>query len=257
MDKTFTGRSSVLGITEDALKSEMPRLTNGQRWRAIGMVQSGMLPLEIAAHFGCSVVTIRNLRRRHDATGSVADRPRSGRSRVTARRQDRHILLDHLRDRWLPASSTAVATVGTHRRPISGRTVRRHLTSHGLRARRPYPGPILSVRNRMNRFQWVQQHLRWTYGQWNRALFTDKSRFCVSVADGRRRVWRRREVLRLLCPGTQPFRRCNPSGLHSESCTEHAPPMPWVYWSQGRPYSLLILIFFHDISIKNHLFVDL
>jgi len=184
--------SPVAGITEGNSRSEMPRLTTGQRWQAIGMLQSGMLPLDIAAHFGCSVVTIRNLRRRHGASGSVADRPRSGRPRVTSRTQDRHILLDHLRDRWLPASTTAASVIGSHGRPISQQTVRRRLTAQRLRPRRPFRGPILSIRNRMNRMQWAQEHSRWTYGRWNRVLFADESRFCVSVANGRRRVWRRR-----------------------------------------------------------------
>ena len=52
-------------------------------------------------------------------TGHLADRPRSGRPRVTSRHQDRTIRLAHLRNRHLTATETALNTVGTHNRQIS------------------------------------------------------------------------------------------------------------------------------------------
>jgi len=192
MDKALFGDLLTSGIKNATFRSEMPRLSTEQRWSAIGMLESGMLPGEIALHFGCSTRTIVKLRRRHATTGTVDDHPRSGRPRVTTGNQDRYIRLHHLRDRWIPASRTAAETIGTHGRPVSSRTIRRRLNSQGLRARRPFMGPILTIRNRQNRSLWAQQHLRWTHARWDRVLFTDESRFCVSVADGRKRVWRRK-----------------------------------------------------------------
>ena len=103
----------------------------------------------------------------------------------------RFIRLQHLRNRFETASSTARRTPGRHRQPISDRTVRRRLQEADLRARRPYTGPILTPRHRRNRNQWARNHLRWTRAMWRRVLFTDESKFRLRGADGRTRVWRR------------------------------------------------------------------
>ena len=85
----------------------MPRLTSVQRERAIGMLQAGSSALTVARHFGVHPATISRLRSRHEATGSTADRPRSGQPRVTTAGDDRRIRLLHLRDRFRPATQTA------------------------------------------------------------------------------------------------------------------------------------------------------
>ena len=44
---------------------------------------------------------------------------------------------------------------------------------------------------RDNRLGWAQNHVRWNQRRWNRVLFSDESRFCVSFTDRRARIWRR------------------------------------------------------------------
>ena len=88
-----------------------------------------------------------------------ADRPRSGRPRVTSRRQDRTIRLAHLRNRHLTATETALNTVGTHNRQISPKTVgRSRLREIGLRARRPYVGLPLTQARMLRRMAWLTAH---------------------------------------------------------------------------------------------------
>nr|KAG5703008.1 hypothetical protein BaRGS_016169 [Batillaria attramentaria] len=43
------------------------------------------------------------------------------------------------------------------------------------------------------RLQWAQGHLNWNNVRWQNVLFSDESRFCIDHADGRVRVWRRRD----------------------------------------------------------------
>lgn len=78
------------------------------------------------------------------------------------------------------------------RRPVHPGTIRSRLRQARLKARRPYKGPILTQNHRTARLQWARTHLRWTRRQWGSTLFTDESKFNVSTADGRKRVWRRR-----------------------------------------------------------------
>lgn len=171
---------------------KMPRLNPDERWRALGMVQAGLSYSEVGRRFNCSHHTIRRLVQRHGETGSVADRPRPGRERVTTPDQDRYILNQHLRDRFRTASRPARETPGRHNPRISSPTVRRRLRAANLNARRPLRGNVMTHQRRHNRLQWCQERLRWTQRQWGAVLFTDESRFCVDHADGRERVWRRR-----------------------------------------------------------------
>ena len=59
------------------------RLTDVQRGRAIALLMQGQRQQQVANHFGVNVSTIERLVRRLRETGHLADRPRSGRPRVT------------------------------------------------------------------------------------------------------------------------------------------------------------------------------
>ena len=73
----------------------MPRLNNDERKQAIGMLNAG----------NCCIMALwlylkdyRAFTRRFRVTGNVADRPRSGRPRLTTAADDRYIVLQHLRN---------------------------------------------------------------------------------------------------------------------------------------------------------------
>ena len=174
--------------------SIMVRLTDVQRGRAIALLMQGQRQQQVANHFGVNVSTIERLVRLLRETGHLADRPRSGRPRVTSQRQDRTIRLAHLRNRHLTATETALNTVGTHNRRISPKTVGSRLREIGLRARRPYVGLPLTQARRLRRMAWLMAHAPRLFlmRQWRQVLFMDESRFTLYRADGRRRVYRRR-----------------------------------------------------------------
>ena len=140
----------------------MPRLSREERLIALGMIQANMNYSQVARHFGCSRTAIRKLVERHAETGSVDDRPRPGRERVTTPEQDRYIRLLHLRNRFRSASRTARETPGTHNPRISSPTVRRRLRQCDLRCRRPVRGNILTPFRRRRRLLWTQQRVNWT-----------------------------------------------------------------------------------------------
>lgn len=169
----------------------MPRLSQNERERAVGMVQAGMRYVDVANQFGCSKLTITRLMNRLRQTGTTHDRPRSGRPRVTTERQDRHIRFIHLRNRFVTATATANATPGRHNPRISAQTVRNRLKQANLRPRRPYVGSILTVRHRRNRLAWARARVGWNRNRWRHVLFSDESRFLLRRSDGRTRVYRR------------------------------------------------------------------
>ena len=170
----------------------MPRLTKEQRLRAIGMLEAGRRHRDVAAHFGVARITVSRLAIRYRTTGSVNDRRRSGRPRVTTRAQDRYMVTSHLRNRFLTAPATAAVTPGRTNNRISVNTVRRILAENGRKARRPYKGIKLTRRHRRDRAQWARNHESWTRNQWNNVVFSDESRYLLERVDGRQRVYRRR-----------------------------------------------------------------
>lgn len=169
----------------------MPRLSDQDRERAIGRLQVGDSPSVVANAFNVAVSTITRLWIRFQTNGSTRDNLRSGRPRVTTARQDRQIVGQHRRDPFCSATETARTTIGSHGRPVSGETVRRRLRQRGLNCRRPAVRPILTRRHRQQRLAWTQHRRNWTWRQWRNILFSDESRYCISQADGRIRVWRR------------------------------------------------------------------
>ena len=147
---------------------------------------------QVARAFGVHVSTIYRLTDRFLQKNNIVDRPRSGRPRVTSQRQDRSIVRTHMRDRFLPATTTARQTVGTHNRPVFHTTVRRRLIADHLNCRRQYIEQRLTQRHRIARHNWAVLHRQWRNRQWQNIVFSDESRYCVNRADGRMRVWRRR-----------------------------------------------------------------
>ena len=66
----------------------MVRLTDVQRGRANALLMQGQRQQQVANHFGVNVSTIERLVIRLRETGHLADRPRSGRPRVTSRQDN-------------------------------------------------------------------------------------------------------------------------------------------------------------------------
>ena len=150
--------------------------------RALGMLQGGMRTADLARAINCNVRTVRRLRQRYRETGRTADHPRCGRPRVTTPAQDRYIRTSHLWDRYRIATITARVTPGTHNPSISVQTVHNRLREAGLRAYRPVVRQVLTRHHRQQRR--AQSHRCWTRQDWQKVLFTDGSRFCLTWGNG-------------------------------------------------------------------------
>ena len=77
------------------------------------MVKGGLSYWQVAERMGCLHTTIARLVERHNATGSVDDRQRPRRERVTTRQQDQYIVLSHLSDRFRKSGETAQGDSGS------------------------------------------------------------------------------------------------------------------------------------------------
>ena len=68
------------------------RKLSDEEWAwALGRLEAGIRPHDVANQFNVHRSTIIRLRDRHRATGTVSDRSRSGRPEVTTQHEDRYI----------------------------------------------------------------------------------------------------------------------------------------------------------------------
>ena len=81
------------------------------------------------------------------------------------------------------ARSTAQQVIGRRRRTINARTESHILKRRQIYCRRHYKGAILTSRQRRNRRQWARTQ------ELDQCCFSDESKFNLSFADGRTRVY--------------------------------------------------------------------
>ena len=118
-------------------------------------------------------------------------RPGSGRGRQTTRREDRLIARQARTTPTASSSSIHAAVAGALRNRVSTRTISRRLVEGGLVSRRPLRVLPLTATHRRLLLQWCRERQSWTFGDWQRIVFSDESRFCLGAHDGRVRVRRR------------------------------------------------------------------
>ncbi|CDQ90361.1 unnamed protein product [Oncorhynchus mykiss] len=64
---------------------------------------------------------------------------------------------------------------------VSAQTVRNRLHEGGMRARRPQVGVVLTAQHRAGRLAFAREHQVWQIRHWRPVLFTDESRFTLSM----------------------------------------------------------------------------
>ncbi|GFO04646.1 transposable element tcb2 transposase [Plakobranchus ocellatus] len=146
----------------------MPRLNENQSNRAIGQLETGVSIFEVARRFHVQRRIIRNLWQCFQQRRVTTDLPRSGIRRIGTRAEDRFMQLQHLRNRFLTAQSTAENFQGP--RNISRDTVRRRLGEVGLQDHRPAIRLWLTQVHHRNRLQWTMRHRRRAMQQWENNL---------------------------------------------------------------------------------------
>jgi transposase len=84
-----------------------PRLTDSAKLEAISMIKKGCSYKQIATTIGTSKSTIHNIIERYEQTGSVKERARSGRPRISTPREDRILLQITKKNKSLPSHQLA------------------------------------------------------------------------------------------------------------------------------------------------------
>ena len=116
------------------------KLSDDERPRALGRMEAGIHPQDVANQLNIHRSTIIPLRDSHRATGTVSDRPRSGRPKVTTQHEDRYIAVTVARRHFLDGPSLERMLrqqQGPGARCISVQTVRNRVRASGFISRKP------------------------------------------------------------------------------------------------------------------------
>ena len=124
--------------------------------QAIGLLDAGLSFSEVGRRLNVSHSVISRLREPHQQTGSVQQRPRSGRPKKTTPRQDREMVLIAKRERITSAKRINSEFRNVTGILISDQTVRNRLHTSNLRACRPAVRPLLAVHHRTNRLEFTR-----------------------------------------------------------------------------------------------------
>ncbi|GFX22375.1 transposable element Tc1 transposase [Trichonephila clavipes] len=163
------------------------QLSEFERALIIGMKTAGWSTRRVAGQVDRSECAVRNCWEQWTREGTHAWKTGSGATRKTTRREDRRIVRQALVDPTM-TRSTIRADVGI---AIVPQIISRHLAEANLKSKRPFRALPLTPEHRQLRLQWCQARSMWNVTDWQKVVFSDKSRFVWGTEDNRVRVWRR------------------------------------------------------------------
>jgi transposase len=143
---------------------------------------------QLASKFKVSKHAVHDIVHKKKEFGTIADRPRSGRPKITSTADDRalcrmaranpRLSAPELQRLWLAKASVS--------------TVKARLRSNGLHGYIARRKPMLTPLHHRRRLQWCRERKHWSVQQWRRVLFTDESSF--SLIPNSTRVYIRRRI---------------------------------------------------------------
>ncbi|GFX06966.1 transposable element Tcb1 transposase [Trichonephila clavipes] len=136
----------------------------------------------LAREFDIAHSVVSRLRKSFKTTECVVDGTGGGRVRSTTPRRRqiyRPISKKEQVHHW--AQQVANQFLAASGKQINRKTVARRLRGGGLYARRPVVCVPLTRQHRTARLQWCREHHNWTEQDWECVLFSDESRFSLSL----------------------------------------------------------------------------
>ena len=153
-----------------------------------------------ARRVNCSRCLVQKEVRRYIETGDVVDKRKSVRSKKLTPRDEQFLKVSVLRNRKKVSAELVQdlrRATGTIVHPI---TVRQSLLRSGLRGCVAIKKHFLRKGNKEKRLKFANEHIEWQKNQWDKVLFTDKSKFQLLGTNRHQHVRRRkRKVLMELC----------------------------------------------------------
>ncbi|GFV68831.1 transposable element Tc1 transposase [Trichonephila clavipes] len=150
------------------------------------MKTTGWSTRRVAVQVDRLASSVRNCWEQWTQEGTHARKTGSGATRKNTKREDRRIMRQAPVDPTV-TRSTIRADVGV---AIVLQTISRHLAEANLKSKCPFCALPLTPEHRQLCLQWLKARLMWNVTDWQKAVFSDESRFVLGIDDNRVRVWR-------------------------------------------------------------------
>lgn len=161
------------------------------RVKIVTMFDIGKKICEIVEETKCNRSAIRKIISKWKETRTVANIYKTGRPRVTNRREDRKIVNLVKQNPKTTAFKTAKQLEKDIGTKLSVSTIRRRLHEAGFKGQKPKKKPLLSKRNIRKRLDWAKKRVNWAQQDWSKVIWSDESKYCIFGNDGPSYVWRK------------------------------------------------------------------
>lgn len=121
--------------------------------------------------------TMQRIWKKYQETGSVDDKERSGRPRITSPRNERIIKRICLRNRVLSTAKITGNFNAMMSTTLSSSSVRNILRKYGIKSYAAVKKPFLTLSQRKRRVVWAKEHSKWDENKWSSVVFSDESLF--------------------------------------------------------------------------------
>ncbi|KAF6201613.1 hypothetical protein GE061_004005 [Apolygus lucorum] len=143
----------------------------------IGLWKAKKTYREIAEALGVSKTCVEHSVNAFKETGTISEKPRSGRPRKTTERDDRAVVNLSKINRRASLPEIASEMEGFHGVSVSVSTVSRRLREVGMESRVALQKPLLNVGHRAKRRNFAREKRDWNIDMWRKVIFSDESRF--------------------------------------------------------------------------------
>lgn len=162
-------------------------MTDFELGQIVALHDVGWSMRQIAKKMGRTHPCIMKFLKKYKARGTCTRVVGSGRPRLTTPRDDRRFVAIARAKRNISARHIAFeADID-----VSKQTVIRRLGEAGMKSCVACKKPLISEKNRKQRFAWCKAHLTWTKEQWRQVLWTDESPYTLRWK-GKKLVWRQK-----------------------------------------------------------------
>lgn len=167
-------------------------LTPDKKNAVLELFLKGLKPSEVCRLLEIPYSTVFNILKKFKTSGTLENKPRSGRPKIVTDRAYRQLeRLVKTNRRSTLGDITSRFNQGRQKK-VSRRTVQHHLKKHGYSRRVCRKKMVIKVENRKKRLAWCLQKRKWSVEeQWKKVIFSDESQV-VMGNDGRVYVWRKR-----------------------------------------------------------------
>jgi transposase len=196
----------------DRDSSSHTRLTIEQRWTIITLHRDGQERDVIANKIPCTLNTVSHWINHYNHSGTVAEKPRSGRRKKTDENTDINIVVTAAVEKFTrPKKIKRELDLS-----VSARTVRRRLDEAGLFgriARKEYPFTTVHIQKRLS---FATGYGNWTVQQWGTVLFSDETH--VELGERKAQVWVQRPVGTAFDPEYMNHKVSHPQRVSAWGC---------------------------------------